>query len=207
MNIFVHPLHPEKWYDGTFPFNKKKGMYEVYKQNLKRIEKENDVILIKPIGSTIDNFFDKIDDSRFIYSGHLNDSNGERSHNTGFVASSMFEKFDGLLEGLDKGSNLIIHGAYLNNCVSEFAQQLFFRIEKGVWLFDVKDINNLIKSHFKRFLAERKGEFLKSNIRYGHVLAQEMITIDIHNKKIPSLLYPYGDFDYQLIDENSRIYI
>ena len=161
INIFVHPLHPEKWYEETFPFNKKKGLYEVYKQNLKKIEKENDVILIKPIGSTIDNFFENIDDSRFIYSGHLQDSNGKRSYNTGFVASSMFEKFDGLLEGLDNDFNMIIHGAYLNNCVSEFAQQIFFRIEKGIWIFDVQDSNSLIKSGFRRFLAEKKGEFLK----------------------------------------------
>lgn len=226
IDFFVHPEHGSPDYGGLGGNEFYNNLYQSYLDNLIEVVKSSsNPILITGIDEG-DIFKEIIPLEKQIKSASYlkrlyQTNNGYRvlPIERGTVAPKDWNKFISLISN-HEFSEMRIHGSFMGYCTDSFATQLYAYLFRNEHWFDwvVKDrktekqeIELIVKLIVEHAL---NGDFSKSNIKYGVVLAsskypKSTIIIKPSNSLIIRKLYKIrrqGNITHQLIDSNSKIY-
>lgn len=202
VDFFVHPQHAGHEYAG-YPNEK---TYNQYLSHLiKRVEESKLPILIR--GMNDNEIATKIA-TRNHLSSALYDSFGKKV-DRGEIDRAYWDDFVSLLKG-HESEEMRVHGCFIGQCTEGFAVQLFAYLNSEEhwhnWGFEEdREKAEREREIFKKY--ERKGDFAKSNIRYGIVL-ESYKGVKIIKPRFWRRFgrYRYGDVTYQLIDDKTALY-
>jgi len=212
IDFFVHP---------DLPFEDTRGRYnprtyqEYFENLLERWDSSDEPVLIEGIKGH-ERFLEKVkkDGSKIKSCSFL--LHDMPSFEYGEVRPIHWKRFTELVDN-HKNEEIKVHGCYYGKCAEGFAVQLLAYVSLGEHWHDWWGLSqnndsiikkNIKKEKAKRIELEKKGEYVKSNIRYGLVHLSRLKDV----KAIPptNILNfwrrrPYGNITYQLTDEKTMI--
>ena len=211
LNIYVHPGH--RWSaKEAYPAE---HVFPAYQREIRKLPGRSTSALLVSGGHDLF-FAEQIPKTHQIRSiNYHDDDTVEYWH--GLVDPSDWEKYRALIDA-NKG-DIRVHGAYLEQCVHDHAIQLFgylqYREHWHNWVQDVEVSYAVRKNEIERIKEhEKKGNFQRSRIRYGIVLRHPggSRTVRPPQTRMGKMLcwllggLPFGNIDYQFIDERTRIF-
>ena len=191
IDFFVHPeFKKEDYLDNE--------SYESYENCLVSILEASELPIL------ITNGKDELFAKKLKTKENILDSIGPSSHDSvvGEVSKYSWERLDKLVRD-KKSSEMIIHGAYFGECTEGFALQLFVYLTTGKYWDGVSNgvfNDKALKSY------QSKGDFSRSNIKYGTVLKNGKNIEIIRPTISPFRVRDSGNLTYQLIGDKTRIY-